>query len=189
MSDFELIQAGRHRATCFEFEWPETAPGKAQGIALGFRMVDGDVDQGRVITAWKYFTDAALPYTLEALRALGWRGDNPADITLADLSAEVELMIQHEPYGGTNAKYAGTMQAKVAFINPLGGGMVKAEKRLEGQGLKSFGAAMRAKIKALDGGARPERKPPATPPPATHPNAPGGDWDAPPPGGDSDIPF
>ena len=131
MSDFQMIQAGRHRATCFEFEWPEAAPGKAQGIALGFRLSEGDVDQGRTITAWKYFTDGALKYTLDALRACGWRGDNPAEITIEDLGAEVELVIQHEPYGGSNEKYLGTMQAKVAFINPLGGGMVKAEKRLE----------------------------------------------------------
>jgi hypothetical protein len=193
MSDFELIQQGRHRATCFEFEFPEPKPGRAQAIALGFRMSDGDVDQGRVITAWKYFADGALAYTLEALRACGWRGDNPADITIADLANEVELVVQHE-------EYEGKWRAKVSFINPLGGGMVKAEKRLEGNNLKSFGAAMRAKIRALDGGQRPAPKPAQTGQPATspqhttrqaapHPNAPsGGDWDAP-PQADPDIPF
>lgn len=187
MSDYELIQAGRHRATCFEFEFPEPASGKSQGIALGFRLSDGDVDQGRIITAWKYFSDGALPYTLEALRACGWRGDNPAEITIADLASEVELVVQHE-------EYEGKWRAKVSFINPLGGGMVKAEKRLEGQGLKSFGAAMRAKIRSLDGGQRPPAKPPSVPPsggPGSgggHPNAPGNDW-GPAPGTNDDIPF
>ncbi len=201
MSDFELIQAGRHRATCFEFEFPEPNPGKAQGIALGFRFSEGDADQGRTITAWKYFTDGALKYTLDALRACGWRGDNPAEITMEDLGAEVELVVQHEPYGGSNEKYLGSMQAKVAFINPLGGGMVKAEKRLEGASLKSFGAAMKAKIRAVEGAPRPApaARPPGVPTgqqhttrPATqdqHPNAPGGDWDAPPPAQADDIPF
>jgi len=207
MSDFQIIQAGRHRATCFEFEWPEAAPGKAQGIALGFRFSEGDADQGRTITAWKYFTDGALKYTIDALRACGWRGDNPAEITMDDLGAEVELVVQHEPYGGTNEKYFGTVQAKVAFINPLGGGMVKAERRLEGASLKSFGAAMKAKIRAVEGGApRPATaaRPPGVPTgqqhttrPANqgqHPNAPGagGDWDqAPPPftSQKDDIPF
>ena len=195
MSDYELIQAGRHRATCFEFEFPEPNPGKSQAIALGFRLSEGDVDQGRVITAWKYFADGALVYTLEALRACGWRGDNPADITIAELAEEVELVVQHETYEGK-------VRAKVSFINPLGGGMVKAEKRLEGPNLKNFGAQMRAKIRSLDGGQRPApaARPPGVPTgqqqtkPATqaaHPNAPGGggDWDQAPPAQDGDIPF
>ena len=189
MSDYDLIQIGRHSATCFEFEFPEPAAGKSQGIALGFRFSEGDADQGRIITAWKYFSDKALPYTIEALRACGWRGDNPAEITIADLAEEVEITIKHETYDGTT-------RAKVDYINPLGGGMVKAEKRLEGPSLKNFGAQMRAKIRAIDGGQRPApaARPPGVPTgqqqakPATqaqHPNAPGGgggDWDqAPPP--------
>lgn len=193
----ELITIGRHKATCFEFEFPEPAAGKAQGIALGFRLSDGDVDQGRVITAWKYFSDGALAYTIEALRACGWKGDDPSEITMADLANEVELVIQHEeyPFG------SGDWKAKVAFINVLGGGMVKAEKRLEGNDLKKFGAAMKAKIRAVGAGAKRERPAAATGngqhttrQAAPHPNAPGGggDWGAPPPRRrwpDDDIPF
>lgn len=194
----DLITPGRHKATCIEFEFPEVEPGKSQAIALGFRLADGDVDQGRIITAWKYFTDGALAYTLEGLRACGWRGDDPSEITMADLGNEVELVIQHEEYPAGS----GAWKAKVAFINPPGGGgMVKAERRLEGAGLKKFGAAMKAKIRGLGGAQRP--RPAAaqgngqhtTRQADPHPNAPGGggaDWDAPPPRGnkpDDDSPF
>ena len=173
MSDFEtqLIEAGRHRARCVEFEWPEPKPGKAQGIALGFLMSDGDVDQGRMITSWHYFTDASLQYTVQALRACGWKGEDPSEITVADLGSEVELGVVHE-------EWEGKVRAKVKFVNPLGGGMVKAEKRLEGNDLKKFGASMKAKIRAIGGGS-PRPKPAAGGQPAAQPAQ----------GSDDDIPF
>lgn len=167
MSDYNLIQPGRHRATCFEFEFPEPKPGKAHSIALGWRFSDGDADQGRIITSWHYFSDGALAFTLEALRAAGWRGEDPSEITLEDIGNEVELVIRHE-------EYEGKTRARVQFVNQLGGGMVKSEKRLEGNDLKKFGASMKAKIRAL-GGASPKHTTKKADPPAA--------------GKDDDLPF
>lgn len=179
MSDYELIQEGRHRARCFGHELSYSSNKGTPTVALGFRMSEGDVDQGRVITAFRYPTDAALEYCVKDLRTCGWQGDDMGAMDDAELAAnEVELVVEHEEYDGK-------LRAKVKWINPLGGGMIKSETPMDEKQKRDFGRAMAAKVRALSGGKKSTGgtdKHRETDTRDTHPNAPGGDGrQAPPP--------
>lgn len=193
----EIIQKGRHRAraTGHQFCWT----GKGQDtptVYIGFVISDGDADAGRVITAMKFLTPNAIEYTVEAFRNMGWQGDDlyalgqEGDSTL--YPEEIELVIDHEEYNGE-------WRAKVAFINRIGGGMLKPEKPMNSDEFKRMAASLRTQVRAAGAsGKRPSSNKPATPPAEraarqnAHPNAPGSTWDQPPPprgGPGDDIPF
>lgn len=202
MSDLDIIQAGRHRGRCFGHEFAFSSNKGTPQVGLGFRMSEGDVDENRVITAFRYFTDNSYEYSVADLRTCGWTGDDLATITLEDLQNEVELVIVHE-------EYEGKVRAKVAYINPIGGGMIKSEKAMTPDELRKFATSMRTKVRAVGGAGQTKPKPagPQNTAPAggtvkhltrpaevKHPNAPGGgsDWDQAPPaftGPGDDVPF
>ena len=157
----DIIQAGRHRAfaTGHEFGWTgQSTP----TIYIGFQMSEGDVDQGRVITALKFLTDNALEYAIESLHNMGWTGDDIYSLGQksednTQYPNEVELVIEHEEYKGENPDYVGTIQAKIAFINRLGGsGMLKSKRPMDEAEFKRFAQSIRTQVRAIGG-----KKPPA----------------------------
>lgn len=174
MSDYQIIQAGRHRATCFGYELSYSSVKGTPQIALGFRMSPGDADERRVITHFRFFTDAALEYAVKDLRTLGWKGDDLGSIDEAELANEVELVVEHE------VGQDGKTRAKVVFVNAIGGGMLRSETPMDEKQRKDFGREMAAKVRALGGGRKPGGTTKHRETDTRHPNAPGSDGWSPP---------
>lgn len=108
-------------------------------IAVVFRNQDG-----ATITAYLSCTVKAWPYTEEKLRTLGW--DPVAHgFAVEELNAEpspivgatVQIVVNEEWFGDKAV-------AKVAFINPCGGG---PRQRMAPQDAAAFGARLRARLR------------------------------------------
>lgn len=140
--------------------------GGAEQLAVRFEVVDG-VEAGHQIMEFLSFSDAALKYTVEKMRAMGWAGLDLADLSTLGTN-EVEIVVRPEEWDGQ-------VKMRVKFINSLGGVALKTALN-EGE-RKSFAARMRGMIAGLDpAGAK------ATP---AKPKS----REEPPPPDDSEIPF
>lgn len=141
-----------YRARAKTWGLGETGTGKEQ-VAVEFNVLtEGAADQGLVW--YGYFTDATLERTVESLRYMGWKGEDPSD-GLPGLDAnEVELVVEDE-------EFEGRTYAKVQWVNKPGGLALKAP--LTGEKAKAFGAAMRDRIRAIDA-SKGERKVAPKPP-------------------------
>jgi hypothetical protein len=108
-------------------------------IAIEFEFLD----EAGGITYYGPLTDAAFEYTMKAIRAAGFVGDDFSDLTsLCDGSApEVFLVIGPD-------EYEGKVTRKVKFINSAGGLALK--DALQGDDLSNFAKRMKGKIVAFD---------------------------------------
>jgi hypothetical protein len=96
------------------------------------------------MTTFLYFSPAAAPYSYERLRALGWKGNGPEDIS-EDMEIdtnEVDVRVtQAEPYKAPD----GTMKMGVSKLEILtGGGTVTMNKKVDR-------ATFQARLKAIGG--------------------------------------
>lgn len=130
-----------------------------QAVALG-RTKKGDEqlvitfdtnDDPRYVTAYRFFTEAALPYTEADLRSLGW--DPVAN------SWALDLLISSDHLVGAKAslvcayeEYEGKKRLKVKFINAPGGGAVK--DRMTVDEASDFTRRLRGRL-GVTGGAAP----------------------------------
>lgn len=101
-------------------------------IAIDLEITQGE-SAGQHVTWYGYFSDAAHERTFAALRTLGWEGDDLSDLTGIDKN-EVSITLKSE-------EYEGKWTQKVAWINPLGGLVLK--DRMDASQLKAFAASMR----------------------------------------------
>lgn len=144
-------------ARCVGVQFAEFANGPQ--ILLAFKIHDeNSPNKGRVTTYFGSFGERSIDFTVDALRACGWQGDDLADLPKAfergELGAEVSLKIINEPSldrdkrpvmdEDGNEKW----RDKVAFVNVPGegGAGFKPEKTLEGAELKNFGQRMRTAV-------------------------------------------
>lgn len=139
-----LIPEGKFRAKAVDWGFGEAGTGTFQ-IGVLMEITNGPEGQPPDQINWYGFlTEKALPVTVKALGALGWKG-----IDLTELenrgggldTNEVEIVVEHEEYDGK-------LRAKVKWINSGGG--LGMSKRVEGDSLKAFAAKMRASIVAAD---------------------------------------
>lgn len=182
------IAEGGHAALCRSVQFNTTKDGNEQ-VAIGFEIVGDDQDAGRMVTYFGTFQDAkdgkkrgAVDFTIEALRNIGFVGDDLSELpTLAEsgqLAQEVSIVIAHEEY----PVGSGEWKTKVKWVNRPGGGAIKLENPLDDRQLKAFAATMKSRLRGSAGG-RPAQgsgggsRQGSVP----HPNAPGGGLD--------DIPF
>lgn len=164
-------------------------------LLLAFKIHDeNSPNKGRVTTYFGSFGDKSIDFTVDALRACGWQGDDlgdlPAALERGELNAEVSLKIVNEQVlndqrlpvydEAGNEKW----RDKIAFVNVPGDGGAgfKAEKPLEGADLKNFGSRMRTAV-ANAGRRKPDAGGKAAPRGSTPRQAParGDDRDIPPP--------
>ena len=120
----------------------ETSKGQPQ-YRVDWQIEEGE-HAGHVVTWFGGLGDKGLEYTMKALRAAGWEGD---DITTVDLPASVRIKIVHE-------EWEGQTRAKVKYIDALNAGpaALPDDKRM------TFAADVNARIKAWDavnGGLKP----------------------------------
>lgn len=148
---------------------------------VGISFLVGEGEQQRPLTAYLYLSDAAADRSIEALRNMGFKGD---DISVLASGAEgapdalpldVDLTVEDEEYEGKTYE-------RVKWINkPRGGPMVKT--RLTAETASSFAAALKARFRAYDAGegkrvtSKPAGRPAQTALPVVTPL------------GDADIPF
>lgn len=126
------------------------------------------LDSGDTVTWVGFATPAAMPFTVKALRAMGWQGDDLSDLSTVG-SKPFEVVLIEEVYGET-------AYIKVQFVNEIGGGP-KIGKPMGDAEKKAFAARMRGAVRAA--GAVPvasKEKPQAGPSIA-------------PPVDDTDVPF
>ncbi len=158
-----MIDAGTYRAKAVSAALGNTSTGKEQ-LGIEFELMDVDGVAGPHITYYGYFTDAALEFTVKALRACGWKGTDLTD--LAGLTDnEVSLVIAHE-------EYEGKVTAKVQWVNAPGGLAMKSQ-------LDPDAAKMKGRIAAL--GTTSARQ-------IREPKPPKSQNSEPPPHGDADLP-
>lgn len=196
MSNTEIKPAiGRHAAVCrsIQFQTPKDSQSRGgTAVVIGFELTDpDDLDCGTFITYFGYTSDSSIEHTVKALGACGWTGDDmselPALVEQGLLAETVSLVVDHEEKVKDAVK-TGEWHAKVKWVNPPGGGgKIKIDRPLDGDGLADFGARMKSRIRAARGasGSRPTSN-------GSRPAARNGGMpptrDAPPPD-DSDIPF
>ncbi len=146
-------------------------------IAIEFEFLD----ETGGITYYGPLTDAALEFTMKAIRSAGFLGDDLADLSsLTGETPEVVLVIGPEEYNGKVTR-------KVKFINSAGGLALK--DALQGDDLAAFARKMKGKIVQYDRSAGTPKPPPKqtrSRPPDDEPSpfTPGGGG-----GGPDDIPF
>jgi hypothetical protein len=152
---------------------------KCRGIsyALGYTSADGeqvgveimllpdqheDVD-GRHLTWYGQFTEKAEPFTLKALRVLGWQGDDISDLSGIIDGPECEAVIGHEQ------DLQGEWRHRVRFIQAIGAGGVAMKSKMTEEQSKAFAERMRGRVMAMNRAqpaAAPAAKPNAAPKPA-----------------------
>jgi len=191
-----LIADGACLAVLRAAQFSETRKGDEQ-IVLGFEIVDPSRpdEQGMHISYFGGFGENSIDFTVDALRACGWKGDDVSEVpALAEsgqLATEVRLKIEHETYEGK-------LRARVKFVNRVGGGAkIKLERALDDDRVRRFAASMKSRIRAAgrdnssgqqqrtSGGGQSRPSGGGRPAPSGRG---GNNWDAPPPN-DDDIPF
>ena len=133
-----MIEQGTFEAVAIHHEFG-TANEKEQ-VVVTFSLLEGP-DKGKTIAWFGYFTEKAYERTMEALRYCGWKGDDL--MNMGDLEQKVSIVIEHETYeGDTNAR--------VKWVNKIGGGMVKLKDPMSTDKLRMFAASMKAKAAQIE---------------------------------------
>lgn len=132
---------------------------------------------------WRgFFTELTTDRTIEALRFMGFEGDDLSQLEGLDRN-EVDLVVEDEEYTDSESGEVKT-SAKVQWVNKPRALSVKTV--LEGDGLKSFAAQMKAAFRQVDASNGKRTSAPA----AARKTPPAGPQGAePPPLSDADIPF
>ena len=137
----ELMREGYYRARAGDPALGHSSTGKEQ-IAVMFTITEDCEYNGKRLAWYGYFTDAAFDITLKALRAMGWKGHDLNDLSTVG-SKESSVVVKHEVYKGET-------KVRIAFVNELGGGMLK--DRMGEADAQSFASRMKGKILALEAG-------------------------------------
>ena len=147
----------------------------------GNESVALDLDLGEVgqFTTFLHFTEAATPYSVERLRACGWKGDDLTNLAGVDAN-EITVQVKYEVWDGKER-----MKVDIA----TGGGRIKLENQMNEHQKRAFAARMRGALKATAGAptAQAARPAQAAARPAQRPGRDLENSDGPPP--DDDIPF
>lgn len=106
-------------------------------------VVDLQLETGEVVSTFLYFSEAAAPHSIKRLRALGWDGDNLADLKGIG-SRDVDVRVSYE-------EYEGKQQMRVEVVT---GGTVTIKDPLDDKGKRSFAQRYATLAKSI----RPEPK-------------------------------
>lgn len=141
------IPIGRHPARGIEAKFGKAGTGTPE-IAVLFELTEGAA-KGHRITWHGYFSDRAQQRTFEALRYMGWQGDDLLTLNgpLASVAdQEVELDCGEEEYDGK-------LHIKVNWVNRLGGGVALKEE-MGADELRKFAASMKSAARGVTGDRR-----------------------------------
>lgn len=119
-----MIEPGTYTARATEIDFGEASNGTPQ-IAVLFEAVD----TGETITWYGYLTEKAAKYAVQALRTMGWQGDDLSALDIGDIQEEVSIVVDTEEYDGQT-------RTKVKWVNRPGGLALK--QRMEPADRKRF---------------------------------------------------
>lgn len=120
-------------------------------------------DIGEKVSCFLVFSDKSAPYSVERLRALGWRGDDLSRLDGIDAN-EVDVEVRYEEYKG---------ERKMKVEIRTSGGVVLKDK-LDDKGKRAFAAKYAQLAKAspvVAAPAQPARRPAPAPAPAANDTA------------------
>lgn len=150
-------------------------------IAVGF-VIDDPNYAGETITWIGHFTDKTAARTIESLQIAGWQGDDVSELDEVPASSVLPNAVSLTCEG---EEYQGEWSVKVQWVNRPGGPRFKFKEQISGNDLKAFGAQLRATVKSVRASGGAPRAPRSggggSRQQASHPNAPGGRDDEPPP--------
>lgn len=127
---------GIHRGIVTAWALGTTSKGGEQ-VAVTFQLPDSENET----IVWRgYFTEKSTDITFKALRAMGWQGDDLADLSSIE-GHEASLTIEPEEYEGKTF-------LKVRWVNPISGPVLK--EQMAPDAAKAFAARMKARIRAFD---------------------------------------
>lgn len=136
-----MIKAGYYPMRVLEADLGYTSKDRPQ-VALLLEIKEGE-HAGESYTWYGYFTDATRKRTIQALRTLGWKGDDISELSTV-IGGESECSIQIEP------DLEGQDRARVGFIG-RGGGLAMKE-RMSDEQKKAFAASLKGLILSMGGG-------------------------------------
>lgn len=165
-----MIDEGRYKARATAAEWGIAGTG-AEQIGVEFEILEGDFIGERISWYGFFATDKQTQFTIKALRAAGWQGDDLAELSSIDGSTDCVIEVEHEEYDGET-------RAKVKFVNKPGGIAMKTVMTPEQR--RAFAARMKGAVLGANGGkpsAPPSNGGSRRPAPSPHPFAPNPDAD------------
>lgn len=128
---------GTYLANATAIDFGFSSKGTEQ-LGISFRL-----ENGRFISAYLYFSEAAADRSIETLRTLGWTGDDLSTLTVEDLPNQVSLVIEPEEYNGK-------WTSKVKWINRAGG--LNMADPMDERRKREFAARMRARVRSIPAG-------------------------------------
>ena len=98
---------------CYDMSLDDGGEGGKPKVILSLRVVDGP-DTGVNLTSYHYLSPAAAPYTMKALKALGWTGTKLSKAMAEGLGTrKAQAQLKVEEYNGkVNEKVAGIFEIK-----------------------------------------------------------------------------
>lgn len=167
---------------CYFGRAGEHGDGNVQ-VFVPFRITFEDGDE-HITWAGTLADGKAFEIAIQALRALGWMGDDLSELDDLDEEGAARLLPNQVELACDMEEYQGERRLKVKWVNAPGGGRM-TKHALGGADLKTFAAQMRGAIRGAAGAQRPAQRPQTRPAQRAesgrHPNAPGNGMD--------DIPF
>jgi len=147
------MNVGRHRARAMGIDFGIASTGTEQ-CAVTFEVTEGEC-AGETIGWFGSFTEKAAKYSIQALRALGWKGNDLAAIVAEDLVDEVDLVVQEEQ------DQQGEPRLRVRYINRPGTGAAMLKTPMTATQRAAFAARMRGQCMAEKPVAAGQQKPKA----------------------------
>lgn len=148
------MNIGRHLAKAIGIDFGIAGTGTEQ-VAVTFEVTEGEC-VGETIGWYGSFTDKATKYTIQALRACGWKGDDLSEIGVADMPDPVELVVQEDE------DLEGNPVLRVRYINRPGSGGAVLKSPMTPDQRKAFASRLRGACMA-EKPASTAAKPAATP--------------------------
>ena len=170
-----MLNEGTYKAKPISHDMSYTKAGDEM-IGVALEITAPESCQGQFITWYGTFGEKALRFTKEALRNMGFVGNNLAEM---QLDQEVQITVEHDEWDGKT-------RAKVRWVNSLNG-RANIKDPMAPKAVRQFAAEMKAFFD--DGPAHSGQESQRQQPQQQEPPAGRFQDDAPPPDDDSDIPF
>ena len=163
-------------------QWGPATPKSPFTAAVAFEILGGECD-GAILTKFFYFGDVldkggktAMDRSLEALRIIGFNGNDIDSFADQHPTNQVEITVEHQ-------EYQGKTQVRIGFVNrPGGSGGLKLKEKLAPVQLKSISTRLKGRLAKV-----PEVVTAPIDPETITPSKPGADAGV--PASDDEIPF
>jgi hypothetical protein len=152
MSERKLLPEGQYTAVATSTEsyvqFGTSSLKKTPQVVVNFEIVGGEYAGHRV--PWVgFFSEKTATRTIEALRYMGFKGDDLMDALAQQLNNQVTIVVEHNSYADKETGELKT-NARVAWVNKTGasGGM-QLKEPMKTNELRTFAAKMKGLVKGV----------------------------------------